>query len=108
MKQVFLMKTRLCAVDEVPLGQAKMFMLPYKKIALFHRASGFYALDDHCPHHSGPLSEGWIQDEQVICPWHQWQFSLRDGHCSTVPGERVATFPVEVIEGEVWVVTEDD
>lgn len=99
------MKTRLCAVDEVPVGQAKVFTVGHQKIALFHRASGFYALDDHCPHRSGPLSEGWIYDEEVSCPWHQWQFRLSDGQCSTIPGERVETFPVEIIDGQVWVET---
>jgi nitrite reductase (NADH) small subunit len=87
-------EVHLCGVDEVPLGQARVFLVEGKKIALFHRPNGFFALDDHCPHRSGPLSDGLLDNEEVSCPWHQWSFRLKDGICSNIPGAAVESFPV--------------
>ena len=32
------------------------------------------ALDNACPHQGGPLSEGSIENGQLRCPWHGWDF----------------------------------
>jgi nitrite reductase (NADH) small subunit len=90
-------------VSQVPLGQAKVFLVANQKIAVFHQPDGFYALDDHCPHRSGPLSEGWVTNYKVSCPWHQWEFNLKNGECETIPGTRVACFEVEVRGGDLWI-----
>ena len=39
-----------------------------------------------CPHLGGPLLEGAIRDDRVICPWHQYEWDLRSGKCHTIPG----------------------
>jgi nitrite reductase/ring-hydroxylating ferredoxin subunit/uncharacterized membrane protein len=38
-----------------------------------------YALHDICPHAGGPLDEGQLEGETVVCPWHGSRFSLKDG-----------------------------
>ncbi|MCH8822332.1 MAG: Rieske (2Fe-2S) protein, partial [Planctomycetes bacterium] len=30
-----------------------------------------YAMDSVCSHQGGPLEEGWLEDYDLICPWHQ-------------------------------------
>ncbi|MBW2242790.1 MAG: Rieske 2Fe-2S domain-containing protein [Deltaproteobacteria bacterium] len=32
-----------------------------------------------CPHLGGPLDDAAVEDGHVICPWHGYRFSLRDG-----------------------------
>lgn len=39
-----------------------------------------------CPHLGGPLLEGAIRGDRVVCPWHQYEWSLRSGKCFTIPG----------------------
>ena len=38
------------------------------------------ALNHRCSHMGGPLSEGTLKDGSVVCPWHQSEFALDDGH----------------------------
>ena len=39
-------------------------------IALFHHDGRFRALGNACNHKGGPLSQGRMRDEYVVCPWH--------------------------------------
>jgi nitrite reductase/ring-hydroxylating ferredoxin subunit len=33
----------------------------------------------------GPLSEGTLKDGSVVCPWHNSEFALDDGHVINGP-----------------------
>lgn len=80
--------------------------------ALFRDAQGrAAALLDRCPHRNVALSDGWVTDGNVTCPYHGWQFNAQ-GHCELVPGlmdERpqkardAASYPVVEQDGLVWV-----
>ncbi len=41
---------------------------------------------------------------RLACPWHGWMYDVRTGEC-VLPGRgnRVASYPVRVEAGEVWV-----
>ena len=57
------------------------------------------ALDNWCPHRRGPLGQGWVEGEAVVCPWHSWTFSVKTGQAEYPVHEKVDVFPVR-IEGE--------
>jgi nitrite reductase/ring-hydroxylating ferredoxin subunit len=72
-------------------------------VALFLDDGRIYAISNVCRHQGGPLGEGRILDGCVTCPWHGWQYRPADG-CSPPPfAERVETYAVRVIDGEVWI-----
>ena len=52
------------------------------RYALTYRDGQFGALAATCNHVGGPLGEGTLEGEYVVCPWHQWRF-----HCQTGRGE---------------------
>lgn len=39
---------------------------------------------DRCPHRDAPLSEGWLCEGRVVCPYHGWQYGA-DGVAALVP-----------------------
>jgi nitrite reductase/ring-hydroxylating ferredoxin subunit len=39
-----------------------------------------------CPHLGGPLVDGEIRGDRIICPWHRYEWSLTTRKCFTVPG----------------------
>lgn len=87
------------AVSDLPLGRAKAIAAGEKKIAVFHTVKGFFALDNTCPHRGGPLAEGDVINDEIICPWHLWGFDLGTGLCAGNPEISVATHEVR-IEGD--------
>src|SRR4051812_41470769 len=72
-------------------------------IAVFAHDGRFFAVDNRCPHMGFPLSRGTVRDGILTCHWHHARFDLAGG-CTFDPfADDVASFPVEVRDGEVWV-----
>ncbi len=94
---------KMCRLDELPAGRGLAREVLGLRVALFREGNTAAALGDRCPHAGGSLGQGWIAEGEVVCPLHRWQFRLRDGRCTTIPGERVHRFPVQVRDGDVWV-----
>lgn len=95
-------EVRLVAVDDMPEGSVRSFEIGKRRIALFRVRGDFYALSDLCKHWGAPLSDGWLDGMEAVCPWHGWRFDLRDG-TTDHPGSDVKTWPVTVRGGEVFV-----
>ncbi len=49
-------------------------------ILLVRRGERVFAMGETCSHFGGPLSEGRLEGETIVCPWHDSRFSLEDGH----------------------------
>ena len=87
-----------CAPD-LPVGRAKAVTVADRTIAIYHTKNGFFATDNVCPHRGGPLSEGDVIDNEIVCPWHLWSFDVATGICPGNADISVATHEVR-IEGE--------
>ena len=62
-----------------------------------------YAIDDRCLHKQASLAEGRLEGDLIVCPSHWWKYSMVDGALQGGSAS-VASYPVEVIDGEVVVV----
>jgi nitrite reductase/ring-hydroxylating ferredoxin subunit/multimeric flavodoxin WrbA len=75
-------------------------------IALFHHEGRFRALGNACNHKGGPLSEGRMRDEFVVCPWHGWEYSVVTGRGPEgYDEEQVPVFAVEERPDGIFVAT---
>ncbi|WP_345413072.1 Rieske (2Fe-2S) protein [Actinomycetospora chlora] len=96
-------EARLGPVDQVPLGEGRAFLVGDEPVAVFRpRGGGLYALRAICPHRGGPLADGLTDDEVVMCPLHNHQFSLADGSCGT-GADGVAAYTASEEDGELVV-----
>jgi NAD(P)H-dependent nitrite reductase small subunit len=89
--------------EELAPGQARSVVLNGTNVALFNIQGTFHAIENRCAHRAGPLAEGFISGHVVFCPWHDWQYDVRNGHCITAPGFQVRSFPVSLRDGDVLV-----
>jgi nitrite reductase/ring-hydroxylating ferredoxin subunit/uncharacterized membrane protein len=48
-------------------------------ILLVRRGERIFAMAETCSHFSGPLSEGKLVGDSIVCPYHASRFSLEDG-----------------------------
>jgi nitrite reductase (NADH) small subunit len=91
---------RLCGLAEAPaVGMVVETEVEGIGVCLANVNGELSALDNICPHRQGPLGQGWIEGEAVVCPWHSWAFDVRTGLATYPEKERVAVFPLR-IEGE--------
>jgi nitrite reductase/ring-hydroxylating ferredoxin subunit len=79
---------KVAKTDEVAPGQGKLVEVNGKKIALFNVEGSFYAIDDACSHLGGPLAEGFLDGNEVTCPWHGARFDITTGEVSRPPAVR--------------------
>lgn len=93
------MFVEVAKVTDVPVGRVKAVNVDGRVLALSHTADGFFATDNTCPHRGGPLAEGDLVNNEIICPWHFWSFDIISGTCPGNPEFRVATHEVR-IEGD--------
>lgn len=88
--------------SEIAAGQAKLVETGGRRIAVFNIDGSFYAVDDTCPHRGGPLSEGFVQGDEVTCPWHGARFKVTSGEVLGPPAARgVASYPTRVQGSDV-------
>ena len=73
-------------------------------IAIFDLGGNYYAIENTCPHRGGPLAEGEMDGEEVICPWHGARFNIKTGAVLAPPAPQgVKSFPVRVTGEDVEV-----
>ncbi len=70
------------AVDELKQKTLQQLKLEKTPIALTCRDGKFSAVSGVCNHVGGPLGEGTLEGDYLVCPWHQYKF-----HCKTGEGE---------------------
>ena len=99
----------LCSIAEVPAGE-----IVCKRVAGFGEvavvrlsdSSEYVAFESRCPHARGPLGEGELRGDVVVCPWHFFRFDLRTGKPpGTTSILELRRYPVTVRGSEIFVET---
>lgn len=91
---------KLCTLAEAPqAGQVMEAQAGEFAVCLANVEGELRAVDNWCPHRRGPLGQGWLEGNAVVCPWHSWTFNLKTGECEYPGNNRVSLFPVSV-QGE--------
>jgi nitrite reductase (NADH) small subunit len=89
-------------IDEIPRHGARCVNTTHGRIGVFRTADDrVFAIEDHCPHRGGPLSQGIVHGAAVTCPLHNWVISLETGNALGADEGAVRTIPVKVEEGRI-------
>ncbi len=97
---------RITTTDSIPPREGRPVRIGSRELAIFNLGDRFLATDNRCPHQAGPLCDGIVTGQSVVCPLHAWKVNLADG-CVERPASAkdhcVATYPVRVEDGVVVV-----
>jgi nitrite reductase (NADH) small subunit len=94
----------VCELEELPVGLGRAFRVGRHSVAVFRTRTGMvFAVASRCPHKGGPLADGMLAGEQVVCPLHSLRFDRETGECDQAGVCAVKTYPVEVVDGFVRV-----
>jgi len=72
-------------------------------IAVYYHEGHVYAVDNRCPHMGFPLDRGTVKDGILTCHWHHARFDLASGGTFDPFADDVRAFPIQIIDGEIWV-----
>ena len=96
---------RVAACADIPRGEGRAVLLGPREIAIFNVGERFLAVDGRCPHKGGPLCDGIVAGDTVVCPLHAWKIGLTTGEVERPAGVGgcVHTYPTRVDGGVVLV-----
>jgi 3-phenylpropionate/trans-cinnamate dioxygenase ferredoxin component len=95
---------RVAKVSEIAPGTTRRVVVDGVEILLCNVDGKLYAIEDVCTHDGGPLDQGTLEGDQVVCPRHGATFDVRTGDALTLPAVLpVMTFEVSVADDDVFV-----
>lgn len=110
---------QVCTSDELAEGQHRLINHDKGEVGIVRYNGRLVAIRNRCPHAGAqlllkPVSQTTVascphtielgyQDGVFTCPWHHWEFDLRDGSCLADPRLRLEKFPVEEAGGKILV-----
>lgn len=91
-------------VDDLCPGEGRAYAVDGRQVAVFRMTDGsFRATDAVCPHRAGPIADGQFDQEQVMCPLHQYAFRFSDGGCSSATIGALPVYRTEQRNGDIIV-----
>ncbi|MEO0328730.1 MAG: Rieske 2Fe-2S domain-containing protein [Pseudomonadota bacterium] len=94
----------VCKTADMREGYANIIRLEGReRVAVFLQEGKLSAISNACAHQNGPLGEGKVIDCLVTCPWHGFQYDVRNGRSPAPFTEKIPTYSVKVAEGKVFV-----
>ena len=91
---------KVAKVSEIAPGTTRRVVVDGSEILLCNVEDKLYAIEDVCTHDGGPLDQGQLEGETVVCPRHGATFDVRTGDALTLPAVvPVLTYPV-IVEGD--------
>jgi nitrite reductase/ring-hydroxylating ferredoxin subunit/uncharacterized membrane protein len=92
------------AESELAVGRPTKVSVDGVDVFLLKTPATVYALANKCSHMGGPLDEGKIEGDSIVCPWHGSRFCLKDGNVEDGPAtNRQPAFDVKLEGGNVLV-----
>jgi len=91
-------------LEDIPRLGSRVLASERGNIALFRSSSDqVFAVQDHCPHKGGVLSQGIVHGCKVTCPLHSWIIDLEAGEAVAPDVGHVKKFAVKVENEHVFV-----
>ena len=94
---------RVGSLADVPPGSVIQAEVGERAFAICNLGGELHALDGVCPHAGGPLGEGILDGERLICPWHAWEYDCRTGMNDYDENVKLAKFAVKAEGDDVLV-----
>ena len=94
---------RIATIDQIPLREGRLAHVRGREIAIFNLGDRVLAIDNRCPHKGGPLADGIVSGQSVVCPLHAWKIDLATGTVErpAATSACIEPYPVRVIDGMV-------
>ena len=94
--------TRVARVAEILPGTVIQHTHGGARYAICNVDGDIRAVSGACPHQDGPLYQGLLEEDAIMCPLHAWKFDTRTGACDADETLRIPVYPVKVEKGEIF------
>jgi 3-phenylpropionate/trans-cinnamate dioxygenase ferredoxin subunit len=92
----------IAPADQLPEGERLFLDVESRQIVIFNLAGKLFAIGDVCSHDNGPVGDGEITGDEIICPRHGGRFDIRTGKATSLPAVvDIPSYPVKVEGGMI-------
>jgi 3-phenylpropionate/trans-cinnamate dioxygenase ferredoxin subunit len=85
------------ALSRIVPNKPQLLVVHGKRICLVLHNNSFRAVQDRCTHNGESLSKGSVNHfGEIICPWHNYCFSLETGRELSSRSDDLNTYPIKV------------
>ena len=92
----------IAPLTDLPPGERLFVEVDGRQIVLFNIAGQVFAIGDVCTHDNGPLGDGEVEANEVICPRHGARFNISTGKAQGLPAVvDIPTYLVRVVNGMI-------
>ena len=93
---------QIAPLAELPSGERLFIEAGGRSIVIFNLAGNLYAIGDVCSHDNGPVGDGEIEENEIICPRHGGRFDIQNGKATSLPAVvDIPSYPVRVVDGMI-------
>jgi nitrite reductase/ring-hydroxylating ferredoxin subunit len=92
--------TELCKTSDVTVDQPFRAEVDGDAVAVFEVDGSYYVTQDLCTHGPGSLAEGYVEGDEVECPFHQGRFNIVTGEACAAPCTIALKTWQAVVDGE--------
>ncbi|MEQ8478969.1 Rieske 2Fe-2S domain-containing protein [Fulvivirga sp.] len=104
MKLYKVFESEAAANDTISPQSAVLLQIGNKRLCMARHNDGYFVTDDKCPHNGESLSKGKVNYlGEIICPWHNYRFSLKHGVECERRTHDLTTYSVESREDGIFV-----
>ncbi len=90
---------RLINSEELPEGERLIFEIENTPIVLFKVNGELFATGDLCSHDSGPIGDGELEGDVIVCPRHGARFDIHSGKALTLPAVTgIPVYPTRIVD----------
>jgi nitrite reductase/ring-hydroxylating ferredoxin subunit len=94
---------RLGSVEDLKRRDLQQLEVDHTPIALSYRNGEFGAVSGRCNHAGGPLGQGTLRDDYIVCPWHNWMFHRLTGKAQPGIPAAVPQYALRIQDGDLYV-----
>src|SRR5579862_6526210 len=92
---------RVGSLQNLPAGSVMEAEVAGNAYAICNVGGELHAYDGVCPHAGGPLGQGALHGNTLVCPWHAWEYDCRTGVNDFDENVKLAKFDVKAEGGDI-------
>jgi nitrite reductase/ring-hydroxylating ferredoxin subunit len=93
---------------DVEEGKMKRVTVEGTPILFIKQQGKIFVIDNRCPHQGCGFSGGTLDGLIIVCPCHEWRFSLETGEYEEESSMKLKFFEWKVEAGKIWAKLEED
>ena len=94
----------IAPATELPNGERLFVDVGERPLVIFNIAGQFFAIGDVCSHDDGPVGDGDIEGDNIVCPRHGGEFEIKSGKAVQMPAVvDIPAYAVKVVDGMIQV-----